>query len=214
MPLSAKISSDLMLNALPGSGRVIPAEQSNTSLSDTESARLAESSIRQARQQYLKQITVLRSQAQRDGYEDGLALAAQKMLQTLHATQSVYHDAEQDLVGLVQAALEKIAGDLPPKFLTPKLVLNTLRNLREPSGRISVAVHPEMTELVSEQLEAWNDEPATCLSLTVTGDETIGLLDCRLDCGDSVIEAGLAIQLRAVHRALQAIVERTDASAA
>jgi flagellar biosynthesis/type III secretory pathway protein FliH len=161
----------------------------------------------------LHEITQLRSEAQRRGYEEGLTLAAERTMRTLHKAQRVYRDSEQNMVELVLTALDKIIGDLPADIVAPKIILNALRELREDSGDITIAVNPEMVDIVGEQLAAWKDEATSSLVLRIVGDDSLGLLDGRLDCGDSVIEAGLPIHLRAVRRALQDIVERPDARA-
>ena len=203
-------SNGSFLKARRRTGRVIPASRSTNLLARTEELARDENTLRRVRQRYLHDITHLRSEAQRRGYEEGLALAAERTMQTLHKAQRVYRDSEQNLVELVLTAVERIIGDLPADVVAPKIILNALRELREDTGHISIAVNPEMVDIVSEQLAAWKDESASSLVLKIIGDSSLGLLDGRLDCGDSVIEAGLPIHLRAVRRALRDVVEHTD----
>ncbi len=207
---STASSFDALFTALPDSGRIIPVSCSKDVLSHAVERSGEESRLRQAREQYLQQITKLHSEARRSGYEEGLALAAQRTVRTLHMEQNVYRDAEQNMVKLVLTALEKIMGELPAEVVTPTIVLKAIRELREKAGHITVIVHPEMVGVVSGQLETWNRESATALTLHVVGDEAFGLLDSRLDCGDNVIDTGLSIQLAAVRRVLNEIVAQSD----
>jgi len=211
MSPSSLDSSGSILKAGRRTGRVLPASRSKDVLAGTEELTRDKDTLRRVRRRHLHEITHLRSEAQRCGYEEGLALAAEKTMRTLHKAQRVYRNSEQNMVELVLTALDKIIGDLPAGLIAPKIVLSALRELREDSGHITIAVNPEMVDIVGEQLAAWSDESASSLVLKVIGDNSLGLLDSRLDCGDSVIEAGLPIHLRAVRRALQDIVERADA---
>lgn len=172
--------------------------------------RKEEGNLRQARERYLHQIARLRSEAQRSGYEEGLALAARTTVWTQHKAQLVYRDAERNMVELMLTALEKIIGTLPAEEVTPKIALKVLGELRRKSGRITVHVHPEMVGVVTGHLDEWNDESATGLTVHAAGDAALGLLDCRLDCGENVIDAGLSVQLGAVRTALNEIVSITS----
>lgn len=210
MPLSSPDSNGSSPNARRTTGRVIPASRSTDLLARSEQLTRDENTLQRVRRRHLHDIAHLRTEAQRRGYEEGLALAVEKTVRTLNDAQRVYRDSEQNLVDLVLTALERIIGDLQAEVVTPKIVLGALRELREDSGHIAIAVHPEMVDIVGEQLAAWRDESASSLELKIIGDDSLGLLDGRLDCGDSVIEAGLQVHLRGVRRALQEIVERAD----
>lgn len=201
---------DERLTSISASERVIPAARAKTLLRRTAMRDRADGKLRQVREQNLHEVTKLRGEAQRNGYEEGLALATQHMLWTRHEAQNVYRDAEKQMTELVMTTLERILGTLPQEVLTPKIVLKVVSELRQNCGDVTILVHPEMVTIVTEQLDVWNDGSATDLRFHIIGDEALGLLDCRMDCGENVIDAGLTIQLDAVRTVLNEIKLITD----
>jgi flagellar biosynthesis/type III secretory pathway protein FliH len=188
-------------------GRIIPASKAKEVLARIERLTRDESRLRLTRQQYLQQITHLRREAQRDGYEQGLALASERTIHTLHKANSLYQDAETQMIDLVCLALEKIVGEISTEIVTPNIVQRALRDLQADVDNITIVVHSELAEVVRAQLETCNEEWTNALTYNIVVDDSMDLLDCRLDCGDSVVEAGLAVQLRAIRSALKTISE-------
>lgn len=191
-------------------GRIVRASNSTEILSRTKKLENDEVLRRHGRRQSLIEISRLHSEARRNGYEKGLELAAERTAQALQFVRELYRTAEQDIIDLVLATLEKIASDLPAKVLTPKIVLKALSEVRHSAEQVTISVHTDMVDLVNEQLHGWMENSENTTALNIVDDASLGLLDCRLDYGGCTVDAGLPVQIDALRRALQDSVTQSD----
>lgn len=159
---------------------------------------------RQSRGRFIKQLRSISEQAEQDGYAAGMARALNEMTSAHQHQQRQFRDTENRLVDFVIAALEKIIRDLPPNLVTRGIVRSALSEIHETSMPVVLEIHPQMAVIVSEQLAHWQAAHSSVPPVEIREVDNGHPLSCRLDLGDSVIDASLLTQLKALEQSLSA----------
>jgi type III secretion protein L len=142
--------------------------------------------------------------SEKDGYEEGLAQGrdemSMKMMDTVMASVEYLEKIESDLASIVEEAVKKIIGDLPPDEVAVGLVNKALSTMRS-DRRVLVRVSPADEPAVRSALLG----PASGGSafLDVRSDGRLSRGECVLESELGVVEASLQTQLKNLSAALR-----------
>jgi flagellar biosynthesis/type III secretory pathway protein FliH len=191
-----------------GHGRVVPAVVVSAG---EEAARLraeAEATLTQAR----AEAEALRSEAQRQGRDEGLEAAraeATTVLLTARAeAESVRAAASGAALTLARRMAEKIVGravELDPAVLAD-IVARALAEARATSGAVVLRVHPDDLATVEATRARWAEGLDRRAQLRVVADERVGRHGCIVETTTVRLDARLETQLAALERALSAFL--------
>ena len=139
----------------------------------------------------------------RRGHEEGMEQARQELSEQLLAFTMKMHESlrnvEQSLVDVVVEAVRKIVHD----FDNETLVRNTVRSgleLVRGGKKLTVRVHPQMQDVVREQLS----EPQKGIShVEVLSDTALKLDECVLESDVGIVNASVELQVEALVSALR-----------
>ena len=139
----------------------------------------------------------------RRGREEGLVQANQELAEQLLAFTLRMHDnlrnVEHALVDVVVDAVRKIVHDFDDETLVKNTVRSSLELVRG-SKKLIVRVHPQMQEVVREQLS----EPQKRIShVEVLGDSALKLDECVLESDVGIVNASVELQVEALVAALR-----------
>lgn len=153
----------------------------------------AESRRAQALQEGLAEATAI---AESRAHQ-AIAQAAGRFAEALRVEQALRRERE---VELALAIVTRIAGALGEVPTVAALARTAIAELD--AGRTArVRVHPSLEAPIREAL-GQTGPAAPGPVIEVAGDERLGRLECEIDHGDSIVDAGLETQLRAIREAL------------
>ncbi|MDR1546861.1 MAG: HrpE/YscL family type III secretion apparatus protein [Deltaproteobacteria bacterium] len=142
-----------------------------------------------------------------EGYKDGEAAGREayslKIMETVMASVEYLENLESGLVKIVNDAVRKVIGELPPEEVVVKLARKALTSMRN-DRRVTVRVSPRQEAAVRETLLG----PAGGTPfLDVRADGRLGPGDCVLESELGVVDASLETQLRILAQALNSRVK-------
>jgi type III secretion protein L len=146
-----------------------------------------------------------RAQALRDGLAEATAIAESQAREAIVQAAARFDEAlrtERALrrereVELALAIVTRIAGALGEAPTVTALARTAIAEL-DAARPARVRVHPSLEAAIREALAQSGPAP----EIEVVGDERIGRLECEIDHGDTIVDAGLETQLRAIREAL------------
>jgi flagellar biosynthesis/type III secretory pathway protein FliH len=185
---------------LKGTGRVVPAGV----LSAKEQAAHILASARQ-------ELEARRAQAQRQGYEAGLAAGKEEglaqvteLLATARAQAEALHARVADpALVLARRMAEKIVGravELSPAVMGD-IVAQAVAASRARAGALVVRVHPDDLAAVEAEKPRWADRLAAAVQVRIVADPKVGRAGCVLETSVGRLDARLDTQLAALERA-------------
>jgi type III secretion protein L len=144
------------------------------------------------------------AEAQRRGYQEGLAQgqaqAAAQTLQTVAAAIDYLGGIERQLAGIVMTAVRRIVGDCDDEKRAIAAVRNALHLLRR-DQRVTLRVAPATAAALRRRLAELSADPAL---IDVVTDSRLAAQDCILESEAGIVDAGIEGQLNALQRFLEA----------
>lgn len=137
------------------------------------------------------------------GKAEGLEQANQQLTEQLLTFTFKMHESlnqvEQSLVEVVVDAVQKIVRDFDDETLVKNTVRSGLELVRS-GKKLTVRVHPEMQEVVSEQL---NELQKSISHVEVLSDGALKLDECILESDVGIVNASVEMQVEALVGALR-----------
>ncbi|MCX7272492.1 MAG: hypothetical protein NTV19_04680 [Burkholderiales bacterium] len=145
----------------------------------------------------------LRTRAQRQGYDQGMAQARRDADQALGRAIGRLDEAlaaeralmQARVVSLAMSIVDRIAGDLGPAAMVGAMASRALTEL-DPVEPVRVRVAPDLVDAVGAHLRSGHPR------VQVIAGEALGRFDCEIDTGSGLLETGLPVQLEAIGLAL------------
>ena len=175
--------------------RIIPATAFRELAGVSEELNAARSKMIEAQVSGRKQLGELRRQAREEGFAEGLRSAYARFRGHLDVLDRYCEQDEACVVELVLDVVHKLLGDLAPESITPALVSQALRRLRDEYASVVVFVHPDLRPCVAQALQRMD---ATSVRVTLETDDEMARTGCRIETRFGEIDAGLETQLRAL----------------
>ncbi|HMT91780.1 FliH/SctL family protein [uncultured Thiothrix sp.] len=154
----------------------------------------------QAREQRATQVLTEAIQA---GMQQGRAQAHDQVVQQLLGFTIKMHDNLRNIeLALVQVVIDSVQQILHT-FENRELVASTVRrgmDLIRSSKKLIIRVHPQMQDVVLEQLEEWQ---RTIVHIEVLPDTQLKLDECVLESDVGIIHASVEQQMESLIRALR-----------
>jgi len=125
-------------------------------------------------------------------------LTEQLLTYTLKMHQSL-SEVEQSLVEVVIEAVQKIVREFDDETLVKNTVRSGLELVRS-GKKLTVRVHPQMQEVVSEQLV---DLQKSISHVEILSDEVLKLDECILESDVGIVNASVELQVEALVSALR-----------
>lgn len=135
---------------------------------------------------------------------DEAAKAVQEVLETAHRLRADFDQMTPWFGGFVQAAMEKITGELPRKKLWSGVVREGLKEQRE-RWDLKLRCHPALVDLMNEVL-AEDDKLSEAITL-VEGDRDIPRGTCHLVSKKGVLDISVKTQVKTLCRAIENMME-------
>ena len=183
--------------------KLVKADQASVFLSALELA----DKIRQMEDELALNSKEVYEARRADGYRDGLAAGRDeyslKIMDTVMASVEYLERLEGDLAGIVEEAVRKIIGSLPPHEVAVDLVRKALTTLRS-DRRVLVRVSPADEPAVREAL--LGPKTGGTAFLDIRADARLSQGECVLESELGVVEASLETQLKNLSKALRARV--------
>ncbi|MPM23309.1 Yop proteins translocation protein L [bioreactor metagenome] len=143
------------------------------------------------------------------GYEEGLAEArmeqAEKMIDTVSRTIDYFARVEEDMVGLVMAAVRKIIDDFDEADRVHIVVKNALSVVRN-QKQMTLRLHPQQVDVVRARV---NDLLAAYPGvgyLDIVGDGRLTKESCILESEIGLVEASIDSQIKALEGAFHKVL--------
>ena len=137
------------------------------------------------------------------GKAEGLGQANQQLTEQLLTFTLKMHESlnqvEQSLVDVVIDAVQKIVRDFDDETLVKNTVRSGLELVRS-GKKLTVRVHPQMQEVVSEQL---NELQKSISHVEVLSDGALKLDECILESDVGIVNASVDLQVEALVSALR-----------
>ena len=137
------------------------------------------------------------------GKAEGLEQANQQLTEQLLTFTLKMHESlnqvEQSLVDVVIDAVQKIVRDFDDETLVKNTVRSGLELVRS-GKKLTVRVHPQMQEVVSEQL---NELQKSISHVEVLSDGALKLDECILESDVGIVNASVDLQVEALVSALR-----------
>ena len=137
------------------------------------------------------------------GMAEGLEQANQRLTEQLLTFTLKMHESlsqvEQSLVEVVIEAVQKIVRDFDNETLVKNTVRSSLELVRS-GKKLTVRVHPQMQEVVAEQL---SDLQKSISHVEVLSDSVLKLDECILESDVGIVNASVELQVEALVSALR-----------
>ena len=144
-----------------------------------------------------------RALAVQQGYEEGLERANYELTEKLLALTLQMHESlrevESSLVDVVIDAVSKIVHDFDDETLVKNTVRSGMELVRS-GKKLTVRVHPQMQEVVSEQL---SELQKSARRVEVLADGALRLDECILESDVGIVNASVELQVEALINALR-----------
>lgn len=155
----------------------------------------------------VREAEAMYAQCRKQGYADGLEAGRQahmeKMLETVLSSVDFIERLEGDLVDVVNEAVRKLVGELPPEERIVRIIRTALAVLRD-QRRVTVRVAPEDEAVVRDSFAALLAAGGKGAFLGLVPDGRLERGSCQMESELGVVDAGLETQLTALRRALSA----------
>ncbi|MEZ5450150.1 MAG: type III secretion system stator protein SctL [Thiolinea sp.] len=148
-------------------------------------------------------VTEAMTKAIQKGMEQGREQAHHQLVDqllghTIRMNESL-RDVELVLVDVVVEAVQQIVREFDNKVLVTNTVRRAMELVRG-GKKLIVRVHPQMHEVVSEQLQEWQK---TVTHVEVMADAQLKLDECVLESDVGIVNAGVELQLESLIRSLR-----------
>lgn len=137
----------------------------------------------------------------RDGLDQARGAATQENVSRSLAVRASLAEIEQDIAALVLHTLQRMLGGMDTTGQVALLVRQSLEQLGELRGEITIRCHPAHVAEVTERTQRWSvDYPLA--NLTALSDFDMAIDTCHVSCSSGRVVASLTQQLTAIEAAL------------
>jgi flagellar biosynthesis/type III secretory pathway protein FliH len=128
---------------------------------------------------------------------DAIARASAAFDEALRQERALQQDREVELALAIVAKIASSLGDAPTLAALARTAIGELDVARPARVRVHPSLEPAIRAALSDAAGGLAQP-----SIEVVGDERLERMECEIDQGDAIVDAGLGMQLQAIREAL------------
>jgi type III secretion protein L len=141
-----------------------------------------------------------------EGKEEGLSSCAALLLKIEERNAQYWKSHGDRVIALIDAALNRIAGDMDAKKLVSHLASEALQRMSQ-ERRIVIRVHPSCVDAVKRSVNELARNSPVIEQLDVLGAPEFSARECVIETPNGYVNASWDVQLSAIKAAIGPIVE-------